>query len=65
MVKRLSVIILTASVRDDDVERAFDLGATSYLLKPGPLEDLIAMITCLRDWLQINHFPPLNHYVRK
>ena len=63
--KRLSVIILTASVRDEDVERAFDLGATSYLLKPGPLEDLIAMITCLRDWLQINHFPPLNQYVRR
>ena len=63
--KHLSVIILTASVRNEDVERAFDLGATSYLLKPSALEDLIAMIGCLRDWLQINHFPPLNHYVRK
>jgi len=63
--KRLSVIILTSSVRNEDVERAFDLGATSYLLKPSALEDLIAMISCLRDWLQINHFPPLNQYVRK
>jgi CheY-like chemotaxis protein len=63
--KRISTIILTASMRAEDVERAFDLGANSYLVKPSTLEDLIAMIRCLRDWLQINHFPPLNEAVRR
>lgn len=32
--KRISIIILTASRRPEDVERAFDLGASSYLVKP-------------------------------
>jgi CheY-like chemotaxis protein len=63
--KRISTIILTASMRAEDVERAFDLGANSYLVKPSTLEELIAMIRCLRDWLQINHFPPLNEAVRR
>jgi CheY-like chemotaxis protein len=61
--KRLSVIVLTASQRPEDVERAFDLGAHSYLVKPRSLDGLVAMIRCLRDWIQINHFPPLNDMV--
>jgi CheY-like chemotaxis protein len=63
--KRISTIVLTASLRLEDVERAFDLGASSYLVKPSTLQDLVAMIRCLRDWLRINHFPPLNEHVRK
>jgi DNA-binding response OmpR family regulator len=63
--KSTSVIILSASMRADDVSRAFDLGATSFLVKPGALEDLVAMIRCLRDWLPLNHFPPMNQAVRR
>ena len=63
--KRLSVIILSASMRTADVERAFDLGANSFLLKPSALGELIVMIRCLRDWLQYNHFPPCNETVRR
>jgi CheY-like chemotaxis protein len=61
--KRLSITILTASMRPEDVERAFDLGANSYLVKPSNLDALASMIRCLRDWVQINHFPPLNETV--
>src|SRR5438874_12937812 len=32
--QRMSIIILTASSRMEDVERAFDLGANSFLVKP-------------------------------
>jgi CheY-like chemotaxis protein len=63
--KRLSIIILTASVRMEDVERAFDLGASSYLVKPSKIDELIDMIRCLHDWLEINHFPPLNETVKR
>ena len=63
--RRLTVVVLTASMRVEDVERAFDLGANSFLVKPSAMEDLIAMIRCLRDWLQINQFPPLHEAVRK
>jgi len=57
--KRLAIIILTSSLRHQDLERAFDLGATSFLVKPNDLEMLETMMQCLIDWVQINHFPPL------
>lgn len=55
--KRLTVIILTATSREEEIERAFDLGAHSFLIKPPTMDDLTGMMRCLRDWLQINHFP--------
>ena len=58
--KRMSIIVLTASMRAEDIERAFDLGANAFLVKPGNLDALTAMIRCLRDWMQINHFPSLD-----
>ena len=61
--KRLSIIVLTASMRPEDIERAFDLGANAFLVKPGTMEDLTGMIRCLRDWLQYNRFPPLDEAV--
>ena len=65
VLKRLAIIILTASMRSEDVERAFDLGATAFLVKPSNLETLAAMMRCLCDWVQINHFPSLNEAGRK
>ena len=62
--KRPPVIILTASMRAEDVERAYDLGANAFLVKPSRLEDLVAMIRCLRDWTRINRFPPLGRVVQ-
>lgn len=59
LLKRLSIIVLTASMRSQDIEQAFDLGATSFLVKPSDLDDLAAMIRCLCGWIQINRFPPL------
>ena len=63
--KRLAIIILSASMRNEDVESAFDLGATSYLVKPSNLQTLAAMMRCLCEWVQINHFPPLHEAGRK
>jgi CheY-like chemotaxis protein len=63
--KHLSIIIMSASMRPEDVEQAFNLGANSFLVKPRTLEDLTGMIRCLRDWLHYNHFPPLNAAVKR
>jgi len=63
--KRLAVIILTSSIRSEDVERAFDLGANSFLVKPSTLEALTAMMGCLCEWISISHFPPLTKPPRK
>jgi len=61
--RRLTIIILTASIRPEDVTRAFDLGTTSFLVKPNSLEALAAMLRCLSEWMQLNQFPPLTETV--
>ncbi len=63
--KRMAVIILSASMRSQDVDQAFELGANSFLVKPGTISELVKMIRCLREWLQYNHFPPLNETVTR
>jgi CheY-like chemotaxis protein len=60
LLKRLTIIVLTASARIADIDRAFDLGATSFLVKPTNLETLAAMVKCLAEWIKINHFPSVN-----
>ena len=58
--KRLAIIIVTASMRDTDADRAFDLGATGFLVKPIDSEIFDAMTQCLCNWILINHFPSLS-----
>jgi CheY-like chemotaxis protein len=65
VLKRLAIFVLTASMRSEDIERAFYLGANSYLVKPSSLETLTTMIQCLCDWIQINHYPTLREPGRK
>jgi CheY-like chemotaxis protein len=57
--KRLAIFIMTASARNEDIERAFDLGATSFLVKPGSLETLTVMAGCMCQWVGITQAPPL------
>jgi len=61
--KRIPVVILTASLRTEDVQRAFDLGANAFLCKPPTLDQLTTMIRRFCDWLDINQFPVLNEVV--
>ena len=56
--KRLVVILLTSSNREQDINRAFDLQANSYLLKPARPEALLGTLEQVRAyWLGLNHFP--------
>jgi len=57
--KRLRVYILSASSRSEDIERTYDLGAHSYLVKPSNLDGLMQLAKCLFAWLKLNHFAPL------
>lgn len=50
--KSMVVIILTASNRSTDADRAYDLGANYYLTKPGNFEALVEMTRCLQEWLK-------------
>jgi CheY-like chemotaxis protein len=56
--KRLLVTVLSSSDQPDDINRAYDLGANSYLLKPHnstELSDLVAQVK--RYWLDLNQRP--------
>ncbi len=57
--KRLRVYILSASSRPEDIERAYDHGASSYLVKPRNLDGLMEMAKCMIAWLKLGHFAPL------
>ena len=48
-----------------DVDRAFDLGANAFLVKPSSIEALTAIGRSLRDWIGCTHFPQLNELVRR
>jgi CheY-like chemotaxis protein len=47
---RLVVHVLSASSRQVDVDRAYDLCANSYVVKPSRLEELVSFVTALHNW---------------
>ncbi len=53
----LVVHILTASARDTDVDRAYELGANSYIIKPARVDQLTAFVTALHQWHRFTAFP--------
>jgi len=56
--KRMVVIVLTASDLRMDVNRAYDLGANSYLVKPTGVEGLERLARSLRQyWVECNRYP--------
>ena len=59
--KRLPVVVLTSSNQNPDINKAFDLGANSYLVKPGGLDSLLELVKNLdMYWLILNEKPELN-----
>jgi len=58
--KRLPVVVLTSSNQHPDINAAFDLGANSYLVKPGGFDSLLELVKSLRMyWLILNEKPEL------
>jgi DNA-binding response OmpR family regulator len=54
--RRLVVHVLTASPREADVQRAYELGANSYVIKPSRVDELVALVKALHQW---HHFTAL------
>jgi CheY-like chemotaxis protein len=56
--KRLPVVILTSSRQTFDVDRAYDLGVNSYLVKPIGFASLLAMMKSFSEyWLNHSELP--------
>ncbi len=58
--KKIIVVILTSSSESPDINRAYELGANSYLVKPVRFEDLIRIVKELHlYWLIMNEKPDI------
>jgi CheY-like chemotaxis protein len=44
------VVVMSGSKNDEDIKRAYSLGANSYLVKPTKFEDLVKMMETLKDY---------------
>ncbi len=53
----LVVHVLTASARETDVDRAHELGANSYIIKPARVEELVAFVAALYQWHRFTTLP--------
>jgi len=56
--KRVIVLVFTSSKHDEDINRAYDLGANSYLVKPvgfDALQDMVKHINYY--WGELNQMP--------
>lgn len=47
---RIPVVIFTTSHADSDVCSSYELGANSYIRKPGTLGEFVAAVRCLADY---------------
>jgi CheY-like chemotaxis protein len=53
--RRVLVVIFTSSKHDEDINRAYDLGANSYLVKPVGFDMLVDLAKLLHQyWLTTN-----------
>ena len=56
--RRLIVAVLTSSTAPTDINRAYALGANSYLAKPSSASGYVELAEKLRGyWLELNHPP--------
>jgi CheY-like chemotaxis protein len=58
LLKRIPVVVLTSSKQSPDVNKAYDFGANSYLVKPVEFDELVDLITTLNlYWGFLNENP--------
>jgi CheY-like chemotaxis protein len=56
--KRLPIVVLTSSKESTDINRAYDLGVNSYLIKPVSFDALLEMVKTLGlYWMTFNQRP--------
>ncbi len=57
--KRVPVIVLTTSTREEDIVRTYDLGVNTFISKPVRFEDFINVVAAIQEyWIVIATLPP-------
>jgi CheY-like chemotaxis protein len=58
--KRIPVVVLTVSTREEDIVRSYDLGVNTFITKPVRFQDFIKVVTTIKEyWLLIATLPPV------
>lgn len=56
--RRIPIVVLTTSKADEDILRSYDLGASSYIMKPVTFEGLANVVKVLGQyWFEIVELP--------
>lgn len=59
-IRRIPVVVLTMDGTPSSVNAAYDLGANSYLVKPGDPAKIAKMVASIQHyWIELNEPPPL------
>jgi len=59
--RRIPFVVLTSSNQNSDINKAYDMGANSYLVKPGEFQDLMQLSKAIRSyWLSLNENPDVS-----
>lgn len=57
--RTLTVVVLTSSNEPSDIQRAHELGANAYVVKPSAFNELMKVVDAIRDfWLCCHHPTP-------
>jgi len=60
-VRTLPVVVLTTSDASEDVQKVYELGANSYVVKPVSFDGLVRLLAELgRYWLEVVQLPPVH-----
>ncbi|MGB8130603.1 MAG: response regulator [Candidatus Angelobacter sp.] len=59
-IRRIPVVVLTIDTATSAINAAYDLGANSYLVKPGNSEEILRVVKNIQEyWLKLNQAPKL------
>jgi CheY-like chemotaxis protein len=59
-IRRIPVVILTIDSATSAINAAYDLGANSYLIKPGKSDEIMRVVKTIQEyWLGLNQPPKL------
>ena len=60
VLKKIPVVILTTSKAEEDILQSYDLGVSSYIMKPVTFEGMVRVMMSFSDyWFQIVTLPDL------
>ena len=58
-ISRLPVVVLSSSQAENEIGRAYDLGANSYLVKPVSADALVRLVQAMDfGWMRFTNAPP-------